>query len=67
MDRAEALELLPESYARALTLRENGRCPADIAEELDIVVEAVAPLLHIAEAKLTHLLGDRRRVDPGRA
>jgi DNA-directed RNA polymerase specialized sigma24 family protein len=66
MDRvaAEALELLPESYARALTLRENGRGPAEIAAELDIVVEAVGPLLRIAEAKLARLLAERARAGP---
>jgi DNA-directed RNA polymerase specialized sigma24 family protein len=59
MDRAEALELLPESYARALTLREGGASAADIAGELDIVVESVSPLLRIAEAKLARLLTER--------
>lgn len=59
MDHAEALELLPESYARALTLRERGSCAADIAGELGIVIEAVPSLLRIAEAKLARLLTER--------
>ncbi|HEU5160986.1 MAG TPA: hypothetical protein VFU43_28575 [Streptosporangiaceae bacterium] len=64
MDRADALELLPETYARALTLRGRGASPADIAGELDIVVEAVPPLLRIADAKLARLLRER---PPGRS
>jgi len=63
MDRAQALELLPESYARALTLRERGSCADDIAMELGIVVEAVPPLLRIADAKLARLLDERRSPD----
>jgi DNA-directed RNA polymerase specialized sigma24 family protein len=58
MDRAEALLLLPEAYARALTLREGGASPADIAGDLDIVVEAVPSLLRLAEAKLARLLAE---------
>jgi DNA-directed RNA polymerase specialized sigma24 family protein len=58
MDRAEALKLLPEAYARALTLRERGAGPVDIAGDLDIVVEAVPSLLRLAEAKLARLLAE---------
>jgi DNA-directed RNA polymerase specialized sigma24 family protein len=58
MNRGQALKLLPESYARALTLRDGGASAADIAEELDIVVEAVPSLLRIATAKLDRLLAD---------
>lgn len=58
MDRAEALPLLPEAYARALILRERGAGPADIAGDLDIVVEAVPSLLRLADAKLARLLAE---------
>ena len=63
MDRAEALPLLPEAYARALTLRERGAGPADIAADLDIVVEAVPSLLRLADAKLARLLAERQDKD----
>jgi hypothetical protein len=59
MDRAEALQLLPEAYARALILREHGASPDDIAGDLDIVVEAVPSLLRLADAKLAALLAER--------
>jgi hypothetical protein len=59
MDRAEALPLLPEAYARALILRERGASLADIAGDLDIVVEAVPSLLRLADAKLARLLAER--------
>jgi DNA-directed RNA polymerase specialized sigma24 family protein len=66
MDRAQALELLPESYARALILRGHGSNAADIATELGIVVEAVPALLRIADAKLARLLDEHRGAEPGR-
>lgn len=56
MDHDEALALLPVSYAAALRLRQAGIEPADIAEHLDVPLEALAPLLAIAEAKLARLL-----------
>jgi hypothetical protein len=59
MDRAEALQLLPEAYARALILRDRGASPDDIAGDLDIVVEAVPSLLRLADAKLARLLAER--------
>ncbi|WP_460514693.1 sigma factor-like helix-turn-helix DNA-binding protein [Flindersiella endophytica] len=56
MERTDALSQLPDSYARALALRDEGRAEAEIAAELDIVPEAVGTMLRLAEAKLAHLL-----------
>ena len=63
MDRAEAVRLLPEAYARALTLRAHGHDDARIAAALGIVPEAIGPLLRLAEAKLQRLLDDQPEVD----
>jgi DNA-directed RNA polymerase specialized sigma24 family protein len=56
MDLAAALNELPEVHAEALRLHRAGTDPAGIAEALGIDVEAVAPLLRVAEAKLASLL-----------
>ena len=45
---------LPEAYATALRLRDAGCSDEVIADRLDIEPEALAPLLRIALAKLTH-------------
>jgi len=50
----DTLDDLPEAYATALRLREAGCTDEMIADRLDIEPEAVAPLLRIAVAKLTH-------------
>jgi DNA-directed RNA polymerase specialized sigma24 family protein len=63
MDRAEAVRLLPEAYARALTLRDQGQDDTRIAAALGIVPEAIGPLLRLAEAKLQRLLDDPPEVD----
>ncbi|HZB32513.1 MAG TPA: hypothetical protein VE465_20315 [Streptosporangiaceae bacterium] len=63
MDRADALPLLPEAYARALILRERGASTGDIADDLDIVVEAVPSLLRLADAKLARLLAEHPAPD----
>jgi DNA-directed RNA polymerase specialized sigma24 family protein len=63
MDRAEAVRLLPEKYARALVLRDQGCDDTRIAAALDIVPEAIGPLLRLAEAKLQRLLDDPPEVD----
>jgi DNA-directed RNA polymerase specialized sigma24 family protein len=56
MNRADAVKLLPVTYARALTLRDTG-CDNDaIAAALGIVPEAIGPLLRLADAKLQQLL-----------
>ena len=56
MDRARALSQLPEVYAAALRLRDAGRGSEAIATRLGMPVEAIAPLLRLAEAKLSRLL-----------
>lgn len=56
MDLAAAMNELPEAHAKALRLHRAGTDAAGIAEALDIDVEAVAPLLRVAEAKLASLL-----------
>lgn len=63
MDRAEAVRLLPEAYARALTLRDQGCDHAGIAAALGVVPEAIGPLLRLADAKLQLLLDDPPEVD----
>jgi hypothetical protein len=63
MDRAEAVRLLPEKYAHALVLRDQGYDDTRIAAALDIVPEAIGPLLRLAEAKLQRLLDDPPEVD----
>jgi len=56
MDLAAALDELPEVHATVLRLHRAGTDAAGIARELGIEVEAVAPLLRVAEAKLASLL-----------
>jgi DNA-directed RNA polymerase specialized sigma24 family protein len=56
MDLDAALDELPEVHARAIRLHRAGVDAAGIASELGIEVEAVAPLLRVAEAKLASLL-----------
>jgi DNA-directed RNA polymerase specialized sigma24 family protein len=63
MDRAEAVRLLPEKYARALVLRDQGCDNARIAAALGIVPEAIDTLLRLAEAKLQQLLDNPPEVD----
>jgi DNA-directed RNA polymerase specialized sigma24 family protein len=56
MDLAAALNELPEVHAKALRLHRAGTDSAGIAEALGVEVEAVVPLLRVAEAKLASLL-----------
>jgi DNA-directed RNA polymerase specialized sigma24 family protein len=57
VNRAAAIELLPQAYAGALRLRDDGLGPAEIAGRLGIAPEAVASTLELADAKLARLLG----------
>lgn len=59
MDRTAALAQLPETYAAALRLRDEPHSDKAIAEQLGITIDAVAPLLRLATAKL-----DNRTVHP---
>ena len=68
MDRTAAIAKLPEAYATALRLRDEDLTDEAVAARLEIEVEAVGPLLLVAEAKLAHILmaaghGQDRRVD----
>ena len=56
MDRSEALQALPETYAIALRLRDEGVELDAVARVLDVEPEAVGPLLTLAEAKLAGLM-----------
>jgi DNA-directed RNA polymerase specialized sigma24 family protein len=56
MDLAAALDELPEVHAAVIRLHRAGIDAAGIAGELGIEVEAVPPLLRVAEAKLASLL-----------
>lgn len=56
MDRAAAIAELPEAYATALRLTDDGADDKAIAEQLGIAEEAVGPLLRVASAKLAHVL-----------
>jgi DNA-directed RNA polymerase specialized sigma24 family protein len=59
VDRAEALQALPHTYAIALRLRDEGVKPDSVARVLDVEPEAVGPLLTLAEAKLAGLIEGR--------
>lgn len=61
MDRAAAIAELPEAYAAALRARDEHLNNQDIAARLGIEVEAVAPLLRLAAAKLGSILADHGR------
>ena len=56
MDRAEALDALPDTYAIALRLRDEGMGRDAVARVLDVEPEAVGPLLTVADAKLAGLM-----------
>ena len=55
------LDGLPETYALALRLRDEGLDEAAIGRVLDIAPESVAPLLDLAQSKLAGLAGHPRR------
>lgn len=59
MDTQGAIQLLPEPYAKALTLKGQGLSAEEIAEVLGIAKESVDPCLKLAEAKLANLLTDQ--------
>jgi DNA-directed RNA polymerase specialized sigma24 family protein len=56
MDRADAIRRLPQAYALAITLRDQGRTHQDTADSLDIPLESVENLLRLADAKLARIL-----------
>ncbi|HEY4852347.1 MAG TPA: sigma factor-like helix-turn-helix DNA-binding protein [Streptosporangiaceae bacterium] len=56
MDRATAIDRLPEAYATALLLCDQGHDNDAIAARLNLPPEAVGPLLRLAAAKLQTIL-----------
>ena len=56
MDRRTAIDQLPEGYAAALRLQDEGHDAKAIAARLDIAPAAVGPLLRVAAAKLRSIL-----------
>jgi hypothetical protein len=56
VDRSQALEALPNTYAIALRLRDEGVEPDAMARVLNVEPEAVGPLVTLAEAKLAGLM-----------
>jgi hypothetical protein len=61
VDRAEALQALPHTYAIALPLRDEGVEPDAVARVLDVEPEAVGPLFTLAEPKLAGLMDTPRK------
>lgn len=58
MERDRALVQLPRAHSIALRLDEIGAGPCLIADCLGIELEAVGPLLQVAEAKLARIQRD---------
>jgi DNA-directed RNA polymerase specialized sigma24 family protein len=56
MDRSAAIDRLPETYATALRLQDEGHDDRAIAARLDLAPDAIGPLLRVAAAKLRTLL-----------
>lgn len=59
MDRAEALHQLPSAYGLILRLNDLGADVALMSDCLGIELEAVGPMLEVAQGKLAALLGGR--------
>jgi DNA-directed RNA polymerase specialized sigma24 family protein len=66
MDRTAAIAELPEAYATAVRLVDDGVNDEAIARQLGIEVEAVGPLLRVANAKLAHALASTDHADQDR-
>jgi DNA-directed RNA polymerase specialized sigma24 family protein len=69
VDRNRALGQLPDAYATALRLRDQGQSPEAIAETLGVDSTASDTLLELADAKLSRILsedssGHRARIAP---
>ena len=56
MDRNTAIDRLPEAYAAALRLQDEGHDDNAIAARLDLAPAAIGPLLRVAAAKLNSIL-----------
>lgn len=66
MNRAAAIAELPDAYATALRLADEGVDDEAIAEQMGVEVEAVGPLLRLANAKLDHALASTEQGDAER-
>jgi hypothetical protein len=56
VDRSTAIDRLPDAYAAALRLQDEGHDDNAIAARLDLAPAAVGPLLRVASAKLHTIL-----------
>ena len=56
MDRSTAIDRLPEAYAVALRMQDEGHDDQAIAVRLGLALAAVGPLLRMAAAKLHTIL-----------
>lgn len=56
---ADLVGRVPDTYRRALALKETGSSDAVIAAALDVAVESVASILAIAAAKVEHIEAGR--------
>jgi DNA-directed RNA polymerase specialized sigma24 family protein len=52
VDLEDAIGELPAKYAEALRMRARGLTGTEIAARLDVPLDSVDTLLHLAEAKL---------------
>lgn len=64
VNRADAIDSLPETYAAALRLRDAGAGRDEIAHSLQIEPTAVASTLELADAKFARLLASGERGPP---
>lgn len=60
VDRAEALRQLPDAYQVILRLNDLGADRALMSDCLQVEVEAVGPMLEVAQLKLEAVLLDKR-------
>ena len=58
MEQENATAGLPITYQQVLAWVDDGRSADDIAADLGIDVQAVDPLVHLAQAKLARLADD---------
>lgn len=56
MDRSTAIDRLPQAYAAALRLQDEGHDDNAIADRLEMTPAAAGPLLRVASAKLHAIL-----------
>jgi len=65
MDRSDAVDRLPQAYAAALRLQDQGHDETAIAACLGLAPAAVGPLLRMAAAKLQSILAAEPPTVPG--